>query len=228
MTERYFSDTDGLGLGRPDHEPLASEAIEGIVELVGALIERGHAYASGGDISLRWLLPRLRQAVEPAAGGMRQGDSLERPGLKEDPGSFALWKAHKPGEEHGLGHALGAGTAGMAHRVLGHGRRLGVPPSTSTAAEATSFFPTTRMRSPRRRRWRAGGRLFVTGSTREWCKWKRRRCPSRSATPLLHEALERVGRDALVMYFVQGHSRQPLAFIGGRSAGSPALGGAPA
>jgi cysteinyl-tRNA synthetase len=31
---------------------------------------------------------------------------------------------------------------------------------------------------------------------------------------LLHEALDRYGRDALVMYFVAGHYRQPIAFSG--------------
>src|ERR687892_414667 len=29
---------------------------------------------------------------------------------------------------------------------------------------------------------------------------------------LLHEALDEVGRDALVMYFVSGHYRQPIAY----------------
>ena len=29
MTAAYVADTDRLGLGRPDHEPLASETIEG-------------------------------------------------------------------------------------------------------------------------------------------------------------------------------------------------------
>src|SRR6187401_3265629 len=31
----YVEDTDLLGLGRPDHEPKASETIPGIVELIG-------------------------------------------------------------------------------------------------------------------------------------------------------------------------------------------------
>src|SRR5215217_3569880 len=34
MTEAYFEDTGRLGLGRPDAEPLASETIGGIVELI--------------------------------------------------------------------------------------------------------------------------------------------------------------------------------------------------
>src|SRR5947209_20012844 len=31
MTAAYRRDTDGFGLGRPDHEPLASETITGII-----------------------------------------------------------------------------------------------------------------------------------------------------------------------------------------------------
>src|SRR5579875_473525 len=50
MTAAYVADTDRFGLGRPDHEPLASETIAGIVELIGDLVDRGHAYAAGGDV----------------------------------------------------------------------------------------------------------------------------------------------------------------------------------
>src|SRR5436305_4562538 len=32
MTAHYLADTERLGLGRPDHEPLASQTIDGIVE----------------------------------------------------------------------------------------------------------------------------------------------------------------------------------------------------
>jgi len=34
MMAAYLADTDGLGLGRPDYEPLASETIGPIVELI--------------------------------------------------------------------------------------------------------------------------------------------------------------------------------------------------
>ncbi|MBV9837382.1 MAG: cysteine--tRNA ligase, partial [Solirubrobacterales bacterium] len=50
MTAAYLADTDGLGLGRPDHEPLASQTIGGIIELIERLIEGGHAYAVNGDV----------------------------------------------------------------------------------------------------------------------------------------------------------------------------------
>jgi cysteinyl-tRNA synthetase len=50
MTERYRADTDALGLGRPDHEPLASETIGPIVDYIQTLIGGGHAYAADGDV----------------------------------------------------------------------------------------------------------------------------------------------------------------------------------
>ena len=53
MTAHYIEDTDRLGLGRPDHEPLASEWIEAIVAEIAALVETGHAYLAGGDVYFR-------------------------------------------------------------------------------------------------------------------------------------------------------------------------------
>ena len=51
MASHYKADTDALGLGRPDAEPLASDTIEPIVALIADLIERGHAYAVDGAVS---------------------------------------------------------------------------------------------------------------------------------------------------------------------------------
>ena len=44
MTAAYIEDTDRLGLGRPDSEPLATETIGPIVGLISDLIAGGHAY----------------------------------------------------------------------------------------------------------------------------------------------------------------------------------------
>src|SRR5918912_4457782 len=45
-TRWYVEDTDDLGLGRPDVEPLASETLPEIVVLIEELVERGLAYES--------------------------------------------------------------------------------------------------------------------------------------------------------------------------------------
>ena len=50
MTDSYRADTERLELGRPDHEPLASETIGEIVDLIQSLIDRGHAYVAGEDV----------------------------------------------------------------------------------------------------------------------------------------------------------------------------------
>jgi cysteinyl-tRNA synthetase len=48
MTAAYMDDTGRLGLGRPDAEPLATETIKPIVDLIADLVESGNAYESGG------------------------------------------------------------------------------------------------------------------------------------------------------------------------------------
>src|SRR6202023_2316451 len=53
MTELYLADTDALELGRPDHEPLASETMGPIVEYIQALVDGGHAYEAGGHVYFR-------------------------------------------------------------------------------------------------------------------------------------------------------------------------------
>ena len=42
-----------LGLGRPDHEPKATETIPEIVQLIEELIASGHAYPAEGDVYFR-------------------------------------------------------------------------------------------------------------------------------------------------------------------------------
>ncbi len=71
MTEAYVSDTDRLGLGRPDAEPLATETIGPIVALIEDLVRSGHAYESGGDVYLPG--PQLR-AIREALGPQPRGD----------------------------------------------------------------------------------------------------------------------------------------------------------
>ena len=122
MTRAYFEDTDRLGLGRPDAEPLATETIAGIVGLIGDLVESGHAYESGGDVYFRVRsFEGYGKLSNRRAEDIDQGEEAGSASLKEAPLDFALWKAHKEGEDT-AGTPLGAGAAGLAHRVLGDGR----------------------------------------------------------------------------------------------------------
>ncbi len=96
----YFTDADGLNVKRATVHPRATENIDGIIELVCSLIEKGHAYESNGDVYFRvrsfpeYGNSLLKQSIEDLASGAR----IDVSEIKEDPLDFALWKASKPGE----------------------------------------------------------------------------------------------------------------------------------
>ncbi len=216
MTEAYWADTDRLGLGRPDHEPLASETMGEIVELIGALIERGHAYESGGDVyfSVRSypdygkLSNRRLEDLAP----QDTGEPTEEGGPKRDPLDFALWKAHKEGEDTyweapwGLGRpgwhiecsAMAEAILGLDFDVHGGGSDLVFPHHENEIAqtEAGRGRPLARV-------WMHNG--MVRFGEEKMAK-------SVGNIRLLSDALDEFGRDALIMYFLGGHYRQPLAF----------------
>ena len=127
MTAHYVADTDGLGLGRPDREPLASATIAEIVALIALLIERGHAYAVDGDVyfSVR-SYPSYGELSHRRLEDMDQGEGGEGADRKRDPFDFALWKAQKPGEDTAWDARWGRGRPGwhiecsaMAEALLG-------------------------------------------------------------------------------------------------------------
>ena len=154
MTAAYIEDTDRLGLGRPDAEPLATETVDGIVALIAELVEGGHAYESGGDVYFRVRsFDGYGKLSNRRPEDMDQGEEAGSASLKEDRARLRPLEGAQAGRGHELGLALGPGPARLAHRVLGDGRAgAGRRPSRSTAAAPTSSSPTTRTRSPSPRR----------------------------------------------------------------------------
>jgi cysteinyl-tRNA synthetase len=217
MTSLYKQDTDALGLGRPDHEPLASETIGPIISYIETLIEKGHAYAVDGDVY-------FRVRSDPAYGSlshrliedMDQGEdepgSAELTARKEDPLDFALWKANKPGEDTSWPTPWGVGRPGwhiecsaMAEELLGvgfdihgGGSDLVFPHHENEAAQTRAARG-----SELARLWMHNGMIQATGE---------KMAKSVGNIALLHEVIERYGPHAVVMYLISGHYRQPLAF----------------
>ncbi|HEX5147084.1 MAG TPA: cysteine--tRNA ligase [Conexibacter sp.] len=220
MTAAYVADTDGLGLGRPDHEPLATETIDEIVALIATLIERGHAYAVQGDVYFDVRsYPPYGELSHRAVGDMDQGeddvDPAGRAGtapLKRDPLDFALWKAQKDGDDTAWDAPWGRGRPGwhiecsaMAETLLGvgfdihgGGSDLVFPHHENEAAQtaAARGAPLTQL-------WVHNGMVRLEGE---------KMAKSVGNIFLLHEALAAHGRDALVLYFCGGHYRQPIAY----------------
>ncbi len=217
MTAHYLRDTDALGLGRPDQEPLASETIGPIIDYIEVLIAAGHAYPAAGDVY-------FRVRSDPAYGSlshrqlenMDQGedvsDSQPSAERKEDPLDFALWKAHKPGEDTCWESPWGPGRPGwhiecsaMAEEFLGvgfdihgGGSDLVFPHHENEAAQTRAARG-----SELANLWVHNGMIQFTGE---------KMAKSVGNIAPLHEVLERYGPEAVVMYLVSGHYRQPLAF----------------
>jgi cysteinyl-tRNA synthetase len=214
MTAHYVADTDRLGLGRPDHEPLASETIDGIIELIAALVDGGHAYAAGGDVYFRVRsLDEYGSLSHRDVDQMDQGEGVEGAALKEDPLDFALWKAAKEGEDTTWPSPWGDGRPGwhiecsaMAERLLGveldiHGGGIDLvfPHHENEAAQTLA----ARGR-PLARIWMHNGMVQVAGDEKM--------SKSLGNIRALADVLDEYGRDAVVLWLVSGHYRQPLAF----------------
>jgi cysteinyl-tRNA synthetase len=213
MAAAYIADTDGLGLGRPDSEPLASETIEPIVALIAELIERGHAYAVDGDVYFR-----VRSDAEygslsrRAIDEMNQGEDVEGTDRKEDPLDFALWKAHKDGEDTVWFAPWGRGRPGwhiecsaMAEEELGVGFQI-------HGGGNDLVFPHHENEAAQTRMARDGelAQIWMHNGMLQFGEEKMAK--SVGNVMALHEVLDDVGRNALVMLFVGAHYRQPMAF----------------
>ena len=212
MARAYFEDTDRLGLGRPDAEPLATETIGGIVALIADLVESGHAYESGGDVYFRVRsFDGYGKLSNRRAEDMDQGEEAGSASLKEDPLDFALWKAHKEGEDTSWDSPWGPGRPGwhiecsaMAEAELGPsfaihggGSDLVFPHHENEIAQSEAAS------RPFARLWMHNG--MVETDAEKMSK-------SEGNIFQLSEALDRYGREAVVAYLVSGHYRQPIAF----------------
>ena len=213
MTARYVADTDRLDLGRPDHEPLASEAVEDMIDLISTLIESGHAYAVDGDVYFYVSsYAAYGELSHRRLEDLDQGESGDAASRKRDPVDFALWKARKAGEDTHWESPWGSGRPGwhiecsaMAERLLGAGFEvhgggsdLVFPHHENEAAQtrAARGQPLTRL-------WMHNGMVRLDSE---------KMSKSVGNTFLLHQALDTYGRDALLVYFCSGHYRQPIEF----------------
>nr|WP_228046274.1 cysteine--tRNA ligase [Saccharopolyspora sp. HNM0983] len=97
--ERAFEDAyDRLGCLPPSVLPRATGHVTQMVELIQRLMDRGHAYASGGDVYFAvdtWTAEYGRLSGQ-RLDEVQQGETPS--GAKRDPRDFTLWKAAKEGE----------------------------------------------------------------------------------------------------------------------------------
>src|SRR3954451_3134878 len=211
----YVEDTGELGLGRPDHEPKATESVPAIVAMIEQLVASGHAYPAGGDVYFRVAsFPDYgklsgRHGDEEATRNPSEEDEATE--LKADPRDFALWKSHKEGEDTWWDSPWGRGRPGwhiecsaMAEEYLGpafeiHGGGLDLifPHHENEIAQSRALGHEFA------RLWMHNGMLRLSGEKM-----------SRSLGNIvsLREALDEWGRETLLVYFLGGHWRKPIDY----------------
>jgi cysteinyl-tRNA synthetase len=205
----YVEDTDRLGLGRPDVEPTAVETVADQIATIAELVGRGFAYESDGDVYFR--VTRYPTYGHLSGQRLDQVEEQEPNARKEDPRDFALWKATKPGEDTSWDSPWGRGRPGwhiecsvMSEKHLGpqfeiHGGGLDLvfPHHENEIAQSRALghgFAQI---------WMHNGMLSFAGEEMH---------KSIGNDVSLHEALERWGRETLLLFFMTGHWRKPLEY----------------
>ncbi len=217
-TEAFIGDMHAAGVADPTIRPKATEEIPAMIELVQALVDKGHAYVVDGDVyfSVRsdphygTLSGRNIDEMESGHRELRaEGQGLED--RKQDPLDFALWKAAKPGEP-AWESPWGEGRPGwhiecsaMSHKYLGlpfdihgGGQDLVFPHHENERAQSECGCGTTFANY-----WMHSGMLQVNSE---------KMSKSLGNFLLLHEVLEDARPEALRMLMLQTHYRSPLDF----------------
>ena len=206
----YVEDTEGLGLGRPDHEPKATETIAEIIQLIEELVRDGFAYEAGGDVYFR--VARFPEYGRLSGQRLDQLEDDEDPSpLKEDPRDFALWKATKEGEDTSWESPWGRGRPGwhiecsaMAEKFLG-------PRFEIHLGGLDLVFP---HHENERAQSQAAGRefaqLWMHNGMLEFVGEKMSKSVGNVAS--LHDVLERWGPETILVYFLTAHWSKPIDF----------------
>ena len=205
----YFEDTNRLGLGRPDVEPTAAHTVPDQIAMIEQLLDRDFAYEVGGDVYYR--VAHFPDYGRLSRQRLDQVEDEEPNPLKQDPRDFALWKAHKPGEDTWWESPWGRGRPGwhiecsaMAEKYLGssfeiHGGGLDLkfPHHENEIAQSRALG------HPFAHIWMHNGMLSMRGSEMH---------KSLGNDVSLKDALDRWGRETLLFFFMTGHWRKPLDY----------------
>jgi len=95
---QFHSDIAALGVLPPTHEPRATENIQQMIDIIVALLAKGHAYVAAGEVlfdvrSMKDYGELSNRNLDDQQAGAR----VEVEAHKKNPGDFVLWKLSEPG-----------------------------------------------------------------------------------------------------------------------------------
>ncbi len=210
--QTFHEDMEALGLLPPTMEPLATDHIAEMIDIVGRLVEKGAAYQAGTDVYFS--VDRFsgygrlsgRELEDMVAGARVEVDENKR-----NPMDFVLWKGSKPGEPF-WESPWGPGRPGwhiecsaMARKYLGSpfdlhggGKDLVFPHHENEIAQAEAAFDT-----PFARYWVHNG--FVNINNEKMSK-------SLGNFITIRDVLQSVHPESLRLFVISKHYRSPVDF----------------
>lgn len=216
IARRYIAsfreDMESLGVLKPTFEPLATEHIPEMIEMIKALEAKGVAYCVDGNVYFSVSsFPQYGKLSRRDRDEMIAGARVEPDERKKDPLDFALWKKSAPGEPF-WESPWGPGRPGwhiecscMSQKYLGqtldiHGGGLDLvfPHHENEIAQSEALTG-----RPFARFWIHNGPL-----TRDGVKMSK----SLGNILSIKEALKRYHPEELRLFFLSAHYRKPLDF----------------
>jgi cysteinyl-tRNA synthetase len=201
-----------LGVVPPDAQPKATEFIGPIQNCISRLLQRGHAYAVGGNVYF------AVASFKPY--GQLSGRTIQAVAMDEDvsdesgkrhPADFVLWKAARPREPFWPGpwgpgrpgwhiecSAMSAHLLGEAYDIHGGGEDLIFPHHENEIAQSESLF-----QKPPAACWMHHGLVQAGG---------RKISKTDGHFQKLNDLLEIYPPDALRLFLLSRRYRRPMAF----------------
>ncbi|ROQ90688.1 cysteine--tRNA ligase [Desulfosoma caldarium] len=208
----FYEDMDALDVLRPDLEPLATENIPQMIDIIRRLEEKGIAYKAGTDVYFAVeKFPEYGKLSGRSLDDMMAGARVEVDVNKRNPLDFVLWKGSKPGEPawdspwgpgrpgwHIECSAMGSRFLGRTFDIHGGGKDLIFPHHENEIAQSEAAFGV-----PFVRYWLHNG--FVNINNEKMSK-------SLGNFFTIRDILKVVHPEALRLFVLSKHYRNPVDF----------------
>jgi len=211
----FHGDVAALGALPPDHEPRATDNVDGMIEMMQVLIDKGHAYAAEGHVLFNVpSMPEYGKLSRRKRDELIAGARVEVAPYKNDPADFVLWKPSdqskgEPGWESpwGFGRpgwhiecsAMSKALLGEVFDIHGGGLDLIFPHHENEIAQSRCAHDTGAMANY----WMHNGYLMAEGE---------KMSKSLGNFYTINELLQAFPGEAIRLLLLKTHYRQPLDF----------------